>query len=39
MELPAYHQWPQLYTIQKNVDTRDRQMIMWKDLIFMYAKS
>ena len=38
-ELPEYHSWPQFYTIQKNVDTRQRQMVMWQKLIFDYAKS
>lgn len=38
-DLPAYHAWPQLYTIQKNVDTKDRQMQMWKNLILDFAKS
>ena len=23
-DLPAYHDWPQLYTIQKNIDTKER---------------
>ena len=28
-----------MYTIQKNLDTRERQMTMWKNLIFDFAKS
>ena len=39
MDLPVYHSWPQLYTIQKNLDTRERQMTMWQKLIFDYAKA
>mmetsp|Transcript_19321 Transcript_19321/g.13873 ORF Transcript_19321/g.13873 Transcript_19321/m.13873 type:complete len:89 (+) Transcript_19321:34-300(+) len=37
--LPEYHDWPFFFTIQKNVDTRDRQMKMWTDLILSYTKS
>ena len=36
--MPEYHAWPFFYTIQKNVDTRERQMKMWSDLILAYAK-
>ena len=36
---PEYHAWPFFYTIQKNADTRDRQMKMWSDLIVSYSKS
>jgi hypothetical protein len=28
-----------MYTIQQNVDTRERQMRMWKNVIHDYAKS
>ena len=38
-ELPTYHQWPFFYTIQTNVDTRERQLKMWSDLILSYTKS
>ena len=37
-EMPEYHSWPFFYTVQKNVDTRERQMKMWSDLICAYAK-
>ena len=36
--LPEYHSWPFFYTIQKNVDTRERQLKMWSDLICAYCK-
>ena len=36
--MPEYHAWPFFYTIQKNVDTRERQMKMWSDLILAYCK-
>ena len=39
LQLPGYHSWPQFYTIQKNFDTRERQMNMWKQLIFDWTKS
>eukprot|EP00347_Sterkiella_histriomuscorum_P005578 403356074 len=38
-ELPTQHSWPFFYTIQLNVDTRERQMKMWADLILNYTKS
>ena len=37
-QMPEYHAWPFFYTIQKNVDTRERQMKMWSDLILGYCK-
>ena len=37
-EMPEYHTWPFFYTVQKNVDTKERQMKMWSDLICAYAK-
>ena len=38
-QLPEYHSWPFFYTIQKNVDTRERQLKMWSDLILGYCQS
>mmetsp|Transcript_16801 Transcript_16801/g.21257 ORF Transcript_16801/g.21257 Transcript_16801/m.21257 type:complete len:143 (-) Transcript_16801:189-617(-) len=36
--MPEYHAWPFFYTIQKNIDTRERQMKMWSDLILAFCK-
>lgn len=38
-QFPEYHSWPFMYTIQSNVNTKERQMTMWKNLILDYAKS
>ncbi len=38
-KFPEYYNWPFFFTIQKNADTRLKQLLMWAKLINDFCKA
>lgn len=36
---PEYYNWPFFFTIQKNSETRIKQLTMWADLIMLFSNN